>query len=87
MSLGRGHRQRQQLTGLQDYVLHTIQQLSHSTSPSVNSPTHLQSSCSPYPITQYVNCDKFYLSHRAFLAAVTRGVEPTSFAKAVKDAK
>ena len=47
----------------------------------------MQSSGSLYPIARYVNCDKFSLRHCAFLAAITAGVEPNSFAEAVKDKK
>ena len=83
--LGRGCRQRQQSTKLRDYVLHTVQRLSSSSSPSASSLGHTHSSGSPYPITHYVNYDKFSLRHRAFLAVNTAGVEPSSFTEAVKD--
>ncbi|KAH9726734.1 protein kinase domain-containing protein [Citrus sinensis] len=85
--LGRGCRQRQQSTRLRDYVLHTVQRLSSSSSPSASSLGHTHSLGSPYPITHYVNYDKFSLRHRAFLAAVTAGIEPSSFTEAVKDEK
>ena len=85
--LGRGCRQRQQSTRLRDYVLHTVQRLSSSSSPSASSLGHTHSSGSPYPITHYVNYDKFSLRHCAFLATVTAGVEPSSFTEAVKDKK
>ncbi|XP_024011352.1 uncharacterized protein LOC112086611 [Eutrema salsugineum] len=39
----------------------------------------------PYPISHYVSCDKFFPSHRTFLAAITGGDEPTSFKEAMKD--
>ncbi|KAK9225976.1 hypothetical protein WN943_011022 [Citrus x changshan-huyou] len=85
--LGCGCRQRQQSIRLRDYVLHTVQRLSSSSSPSASSLGHTYSSGSPYSITHYVNYDKFSLRHRAFLAAITAGVEPSSFTEAVKDEK
>lgn len=33
-----------------------------------------------------MNCDKFFICHRAFLAAITAGVEPRNFQEAMKDA-
>ncbi|KAK9190888.1 hypothetical protein WN943_019498 [Citrus x changshan-huyou] len=85
--LGRGCRQRQPSTRLRDYVLHTVQRLSSSSSPFARSLGHTHSSGSPYRITHYVNYDKFSLRHRAFLAAVTAGTEPSSFTEAVEDEK
>lgn len=85
--LGRGHRQRQLSTRLKDYVIHTTQVLHPSIRPPACSLGHMQSSGSLYPIARYVNCDKFSLRHCAFLAAITAGVEPNSFAEAVKDKK
>ena len=85
--LGRGHRQRQLSTRLKDYVIHTTQVSHPSVSPPARSLGHMQSSGSLYPIARYVNCDKFSLRHCAFLAAITAGVEPHSFAEAVKDKK
>lgn len=38
-----------------------------------------------YPISQYVNYNKFSKSHCAFLAAITSIVEPKSFSQASKD--
>ncbi|KAH9656136.1 retrovirus-related pol polyprotein from transposon RE1 [Citrus sinensis] len=85
--LGRGHRQRQLSTRLKDYVIHTTQVLHPSIRPLACSLGHMQSSGSLYLIARYVNCDKFSLRYCAFLAAITAGVEPNSFAKAVKDKK
>lgn len=79
--LGQGHREKRGSVLLRDFVLHTVKVMS----PSANSLGHRHSSGSPYPIAQYVNCDKFSMHHRAFLAAITTGVEPKSFAEAVKD--
>ena len=84
-ALGRHLRQRQQSIKLKDYVLHTVQHLSPSSRPS--SCSHAQSlpAGSPYPILDYVNCNNFSIRHCAFLAAITAGVEPASFAEAVRD--
>ena len=85
--MGRHLRQRQQSIKLKDYVLHTVQHLSPSSQPS--SCSHAQSlpAGSPYPILDYVNCNNFSVRHCAFLAAITAGVEPASFAEAVRDPK
>ncbi|KAH9779087.1 retrovirus-related pol polyprotein from transposon RE1 [Citrus sinensis] len=68
--LGRGCRQRQQSTRFS------------SSSPSARSPGRTHSSGSPYPITHYVNYDKFSLRHRAFLAAVTVALGTSSNGRA-----
>lgn len=39
----------------------------------------------PYPLNDYVSDLKFYVSHQAFLAVVTTGVEPRTFSEAIKD--
>ncbi|XP_021738225.1 uncharacterized protein LOC110704725 [Chenopodium quinoa] len=39
----------------------------------------------PYPIAHFVNCDRFSMGHRSFLAAITAGDEPQSFKEAMKD--
>ena len=58
-------------------------------SPSLrpHSCSHAQSlpAGSPYPILDYVNCNNFSARHCAFLAAITVGVEPASFAEAMRD--
>ena len=88
VTLGHGYRQQQQQsTRLRDYVLHIVQLLSSSLSPSASSLDHTHSLGSPYPIAYYVNYNKFSLQHRAFLAATTTGVEPSSFAEVEKDEK
>ncbi|CAL9218272.1 unnamed protein product, partial [Arabidopsis halleri] len=38
-----------------------------------------------YPLTHYISDDLFSHPHRAFLAAVTTGVEPTCFKDAAKE--
>nr|TKS15559.1 hypothetical protein D5086_0000032540 [Populus alba] len=76
--LGRGHRQRYPSIRLHDYVTNTIQ-LSPSRSPL--DPLH--SSGTPYPLAHYVNCDKFSMRHRHFLAVITAEREPVSYSEAV----
>ena len=71
--LGRGQRRTQAFVRLRDYITHTIQKMSPST-PSPPIPHH--SSGTPYPITHYVNCEKFSMRHRNFIAALTTTREP-----------
>ena len=66
--LGRGHRTKQPSTRLQDYVTNTTKRLS----PSNCSPSPKADSGAPYPITDYVNYDNFYLAHRVFLHSFHR---------------
>lgn len=40
-----------------------------------------------YPISHYVACHKFSARHRAFVAQIDAGVEPTRFAEAMKNEK
>lgn len=59
---------------LRNYVINTA----HSkllTKPDVSS---------SYPITNYVNCSRFSVTHRAFQVAVIVNVEPKSFNLAIK---
>lgn len=39
----------------------------------------------PYPLAHYVNYANFSTWHRHFLAAISAGIEPQTFAEAVKD--
>ena len=64
-----------------DFVTHTIVTDSPSSSSNIQSPQ--SSSGTPYPIAHYINCDKFTLHYRSFIAAVTLGVEPKSFKEAM----
>ena len=66
--LGRGHRTKQPSTRSQDYVTNTTKRLS----PSNCSPSPKADSGAPYPITDYVNYDNFYLAHRVFLHSFHR---------------
>ena len=77
---GKGKRVKQPFVRLKDYVTHTIR-----VSPSASSSFQSKSSGTPYPLAHYVNCDKFSAQHRFFLAAVTTGCEPSTYAEAIKD--
>ncbi|KAJ4771370.1 Retroelement pol polyprotein-like [Rhynchospora pubera] len=65
---------------LQDYICYTAK-----CDPSYAHPTSAATSGTPYPIAHYVNCDKFSLAHRKFLAAVTAKKESEHFGEAMKD--
>lgn len=80
--LGRGHRERHPPSKLKDYICHTV---SCANDPTPESHPQSQSSGTLYPITNYVTCTNFSMSHRQFLAAVTSGHEPTRFSEAVRD--
>lgn len=83
----RSQRERTTSTHLDGFILHTTQcskdplSLSHNSPP----PAYLATGMVQYPISNYVNCDRFSPSHRAFLAAITAESEPTSFREAMKD--
>ncbi|KAJ9549184.1 hypothetical protein OSB04_021727 [Centaurea solstitialis] len=80
-TLGRGMRNKMPSFKLRDFVAQTVV---HE-SPSQPSPAPQPSSGTSFPITHYVNCERFSMQHKSFLAAVTAGVEPQSFAEAVTD--
>lgn len=78
--LGRGHHQKRPSILLRDFITHTV----HSISPSTTAaPSSSHSSGTPYPISCVVNCDRFSVQHRAFIGAVTTGVEPRNFSDVV----
>jgi len=43
------------------------------------------SSGNPYPLVNYITCNNFSNRHRAFLAAITKIVEPRYYHEAVRD--
>lgn len=55
-----------------------------SKSPSTLPSSSSKSSSTPYSITHYVNCEKFYDKHRKFLAVITAWSPPKSFKEAMK---
>ncbi|KAJ4808040.1 Retroelement pol polyprotein-like [Rhynchospora pubera] len=67
---------------LRDYICYTAR-----VDSSLTHPAHIGSSGTPYPIGNYVTCDKFSVSHRAFLSAVTKEREPNHYGEAVKSKK
>ncbi|KAK2405521.1 putative mitochondrial protein [Trifolium repens] len=81
LQLGRGLRIKKASTRLDGYVTNTVQKLS----PFTSSLSSVHPSGEPYPIAHYVNCEKFSLAHRVFLAAITHDREPVMYAEAVKD--
>ncbi|KAA8532541.1 hypothetical protein F0562_032643 [Nyssa sinensis] len=75
-SLGRGQRVKQPSVRLREYVTNSIQVY-----PPACSLLQSNSSGTPYPIANYVNYDKFSSHHRSFLATVTAGHEPSTYAE------
>ncbi|KAJ3704139.1 hypothetical protein LUZ61_007844 [Rhynchospora tenuis] len=75
-------RSRQPPVRLQDYICYTAR-----CDPSYAHPTSTTTSSTPYPIAHYVNCDRFSLAHKTFLAAVTSKKEPEHFREAMRDRK
>lgn len=63
-----------------DYVAHIV----YATSPSQSSSPFCFSGTS-YPITHFVNHDKFSVRHRIFLATVLAGVDPHNFKESMTD--
>ena len=80
-ALWQGLREKRPSVLLRNFVSNTVWKISPST-PTL-SPSN--SSGTPYPSAHFVNCDKFSVRHRLFLAAVTFGVEPRSFHEAMRD--
>lgn len=78
-TLGQGMREKWPSVKLREFVTNKIRKLS----PSLSLPTAQHTSCTPYPMANYVNCDKFSLRHRIFIAAITKCVEPRSFKEAM----
>ncbi|XP_021742766.1 uncharacterized protein LOC110708850 [Chenopodium quinoa] len=81
--LDRSQRPRQAPGWHRDYVAHAIS----LPSPSIfqcSSPTPC-SSGTPYPLAHFMNCDKFFVRHRVFIAAIDTVVEPRNFKEAMQD--
>jgi len=79
--MGRGMRNKIPSTRYKDFVTHITRKVKSSES----SPAQQHASGTPYPITYFVNCERFSARHRNFVAAVTAGKEPKNFKEAVKD--
>ncbi|XP_021716606.1 uncharacterized protein LOC110684457 [Chenopodium quinoa] len=83
LDLDRCQRHRHPPSWHRDYVAHTISVSSPSIIPG--SPSTPCSSGTPYPLAYFVNCDKFSVRHRVFIAAVDTMVEPRNFKEAMQD--
>ena len=70
-------------TMLLGFVTNTIQKVSPSFSPL--SSTSSQTSGTSYPKAHFVNCDRLFVGHRNFLAAITTTSKTQSFDAAMKD--
>ncbi|KAK4428670.1 hypothetical protein Salat_1166800 [Sesamum alatum] len=73
-TLGRGFWSKQPPAKFKEYVIYTARRLKD---PTALATAQSNSSGTPYPIAHYVTCDNFSAKHRAFLAAVTAGMEPS----------
>lgn len=85
---GRGQREKKQSVKLRDYVTYNAVQQSnthHVLSDPITETSYLVQGNSLYPLVDYISDSHFSTTHKAFLAAVTAGVEPKSFKEAVKD--
>ncbi|GJT70103.1 retrovirus-related pol polyprotein from transposon RE2 [Tanacetum coccineum] len=73
-------------SGGNDFVTH-FARYSSSKDPAPVHPVQSTSSCTRYPIANYVTCSnlKFFAKYRAFLALVTSSSEPTRYSQAVKE--
>ncbi|KAJ4790834.1 Retroelement pol polyprotein-like [Rhynchospora pubera] len=78
-AVGPARRARKCPARLQDYICYTAR-----CSSSKAHATHVHTSGSPYPISNYVTCNKFSMQHRKFLAAVTKEKEPEFYGEAMK---
>ncbi|CAA7031059.1 unnamed protein product [Microthlaspi erraticum] len=74
--LGRGRRKKQAPVTLKQFVTNTV---------TARSDPLISKSKSLYPIDHYIDYHRFSTVHKAFMAAVTAGVEPTSYNQAALD--
>lgn len=78
--LGKGKRSKFPSSRLRGFIKHTI----GKNSPSLtNSSTTSPSLGTPFPITHCVDCERFSMKYRKFIAAITRGKELKSFKEAI----
>lgn len=87
--LGRGLREKIPSVKLRDYVSYNsvCQENPHHdlTSCDIEPSSMVPGTCStPYPLVNYVSDVNFSESHKAFLAAITKGGEPKSYEEAVQ---
>lgn len=76
--LGHGHRRKIPSVTLQGYVTNPVCQQQKDTDTTASTSTSL------YPISNYVSCDRFSISHKAFQTAISLEIEPTSYKQAIK---
>lgn len=86
--LGRGHREKTRSFKLRDYVTYNAAQQSNThlvLSDPITATSYAVQGNSLYPLVDYISDSNFSTTHKAFLSAVTAGVEPKSFKEAIRD--
>ncbi|XP_013601587.1 PREDICTED: uncharacterized protein LOC106309050 [Brassica oleracea var. oleracea] len=78
-SLGRGRRTKTRNVKLRDFIVDTIPSSSPSSSLVSLSPAPQPSSGTPYPIANYVSCDRFSPTHQQVLMAFSNNIETKKF--------
>lgn len=79
--MGKGMRTKYPNSRYREYVTHTIVK---KKSPFSSSPSTSASSGTPYPITHFVNCERFSDNHKRYIAAITAGDPLESFKEAMR---
>jgi len=74
-------RTRRASSHLEDYVCYAAQ----VNDPSLVASPPKGSSGNPYPLVNYITCNNFSNSHRAFLDSITKIIEPRYYYEAIKD--
>lgn len=85
---GCGQRSRMPSVKLKDYVMYNAvrrEETPLSSTCSSSSPSRNNPCTTPYPLSDYVTDLNFSVSHQAFLAAVTAGVEPKRYSDTIKE--
>ncbi|GJZ91070.1 putative RNA-directed DNA polymerase [Tanacetum coccineum] len=77
--LTRVKRNKSQPTRLSDYHVKLPPSVDHA------KPASSEASSTVHPLCNFVSYEKFFLSHKAFLAAITSGNEPKNFNQAFED--
>ena len=68
---------------MEDYFCYNVE----ASDPSLASCYQKDSSSTPYPLVDYIKCQNFSSSHRAYLAAITKNVEPRYYKEVVQDSR
>lgn len=85
---GCGQRSRMPSVKLKDYVMYNAvrrEETPLSSTCSSSSSSRNNPCTTPYPLSDYVTDLNFSVSHQAFLAAVTAGVEPKRYSDTIKE--